>query len=627
MEWLSRFCQYTKSLLPIMPLKLRDLVLPRTLQQRNMYYVILPTMLILLVVGLVCLRLARDVLLKQWEQTAIAYMQQSAHRVDMLLMRPKELLEMYQQNLEQNYSRKVAHFLLDEIRQQEGVITAQVIWLDGEHRTGVNDSMMEGMRIRRQQPLELTTPEYDTELQGPTISLVSEFHDQQGKPVGRIVVKILFYSLVRDMVGSAFWQENMAFIVDSSGNVLTKRNILEFDERYRVEEKFGQRGDLEKVTMQEINSRNHGIVYGAGVPPEQVSAFYRLGEAPWALVLVAPGERILQDIITFRHYFFWVAGLGMITVLIFIKLATSGPARSIRKVSESAQNLANGQFGPELEEKGRDEVAQLVRNFNVMTRQLQERMVLQEAMNVAREVQQNLLPKSSYLEEGIDIFGLSEYHDETGGDYYDILPDQHNCQKVAIVVGDVVGHGIGAALLMASVRALVRCRSEQPGTLVEVVSDVNELLYRDTEKTGNFVTLFFLGLERDRNRIRWVRCGHEPAVLYDPAAEQFLEMRGEGLVLGFDKDWQYKENSIEIGNRELLVMIGSDGVWEAQSPQGDYFGRERVEQLIAANYHLSSEELSRLITAAVIEFCGDGAQGDDITLVIVKINGKTPARQ
>lgn len=605
-----------------MSFNLREILLPRTLQQRNMYYVILPTMLILLVVGVICMRLARDVLLGQWEQTAIAHMQQAAHQIDMLLMQPKKLLRMYQENLEKNHSRQVASFLLEAIRQQEGVITAQVIWFDGDDRTEVGSPVWEGMRIRRQGALELSTPEYDAELKGPTISLVSNFYKNDGKQVGKLVVKILFYSLIREMVSSEVWQENMAFIVDSNGNVLTEKNLLEFDDRYKVEEKFGDKGDLERVTLEEIRKKNHGIVYSSGLPPERVSAFYRLQEAPWALVLVAPGEKILKNIIKFRRYFFWVAGLGMITVLLFIKLATSGPAKSIRKVSESAQSLANGEFGPELEEKGRDEVTQLVRNFNVMTRQLQERMELQEAMSVAREVQQNLLPKSSYREEGIDIFGLSQYHDETGGDYYDILPDHRNCQRVGVVVGDVVGHGVGAALLMASVRALVRCRSEQPGTLVEVVRDVNKLLCRDTEKSGNFVTLFFLILERDNRLLRWVRCGHEPAIMYDPAIKEFVEMKGEGLVLGFDKDWQFSENSIEIGSGELLVMIGSDGIWEAQNEAGEYFGRQRVEALVAANSHCSSEDLSRLITGAVIDFCGENSPGDDITLVMVRINGK-----
>ncbi len=608
-----------------MTFNLRELLLPRTLQQRNMYYIILPTMIILLVVGVVCLRLARDVLLEQWEQTAVARMQQAAHHVDMLLMQPKELLFMYQENLEQNQNRRVASYLLDEIRQQEGVITAQVIWYNNESRSGERGHVMEGMRVRRKQPLELTIPEYDAELKGPTTSLVSEFYNNDGQRVGRVEVKILFYSLIKDIVDSEVWQENLAFIVDNQGNVLTQKNILEFDDQYRVNEKFGEGGRLEKITMEEINKKHHGIVYGAGMPPERVSAFYRLQEAPWALVVVAPGERILKDIITFRRYFFWVAGIGMLTVLIFIKLATSAPAKLIRNVSESAHNLANGQFGPELEERGRDEVSQLVRNFNVMTRQLKERMELQEAMTVAREVQQNLLPKSSYKEDGIDIFGLSQYHDETGGDYYDILPDPKNCQRVGVVVGDVVGHGIGAALLMASVRALVRCRSEQPGTLVEVVRDVNELLYKDTEKTGNFVTLFFLVVERDKNILRWVRCGHEPAILYDPAAREFVEVRGDGLVLGFDKNWQFQENSIEIKDRELLLMIGSDGIWEAQNTSGECFGRARVEALMLANSACTSEELCRIITDAVIHFCGEKSLGDDVTLVMVKINSNGQA--
>ena len=110
-----------------------------------------------------------------------------------------------------------------------------------------------------------------------------------------------------------------------------------------------------------------------------------------------------------------------------------------------------------------------------MTGQLKHRLAMKEAINVAREVQQNLLPHNSFSAEGLVASGVILYCDETGGDYFDIIKFPDNDRKVSVVVGDVVGHGIGAALLMTTVRALLRCRVFLPGRLDEIMNDVNRL--------------------------------------------------------------------------------------------------------------------------------------------------------
>jgi len=164
------------------------------------------------------------------------------------------------------------------------------------------------------------------------------------------------------------------------------------------------------------------------------------------------------------------------------------------------------------------------------------------ALNVAQEVQQNLLPAGPPEEKRLDIAGTTIYCDETGGDYYDYIalpclgPDTW-----ALVVGDVSGHGIASALLMAGVRAYLRGRAGQPGSAAEIITDVNRLVSTDTTNTCQFMTLFFLVVDARAGRMTWVNAGHDPALIYDPHADRFEEVLGRGTPLGVMADCRYTD--------------------------------------------------------------------------------------
>jgi sigma-B regulation protein RsbU (phosphoserine phosphatase) len=123
-------------------------------------------------------------------------------------------------------------------------------------------------------------------------------------------------------------------------------------------------------------------------------------------------------------------------------------------------------------------------------------------------VQQNLLPKENPRIKGLDIAGKSIYCDETGGDYYDFIKlDGGRPANIAIVVGDVSGHGIPSALLMATARAFIRQRAYLPGGLSQIISDVNRQIVGDVEDSGQFMTLFYMTVDQDNRCLEWVRAG------------------------------------------------------------------------------------------------------------------------
>jgi sigma-B regulation protein RsbU (phosphoserine phosphatase) len=156
---------------------------------------------------------------------------------------------------------------------------------------------------------------------------------------------------------------------------------------------------------------------------------------------------------------------------------------------------------------------------------------------------------------------------------------------------------------------------------VEVIGDVNEILCRDTERSGAFVSLFYLVIDSVSRRLSWVRCGHDAAIVYDMDTHQFSELHGEGLVLGFDADWRFQENGMDINGRRLAIFLGSDGVWETENSEGECFGKERVRNILAENSHRSSAEIITAITEAVETFRDGLHQVDDVTLVVVKTDG------
>ena len=178
------------------------------------------------------------------------------------------------------------------------------------------------------------------------------------------------------------------------------------------------------------------------------------------------------------------------------------------------------------------------------------------ALNLAQEVQQNLLPQRSPRLESIDVIGRSLYCDETGGDYFDFLELSEN--RLGVVVGDVTGHGVAAALLMASVRGFLRARATLSQSPAEIITGVNRLTSVDTAETGQFMTLFYLVLDHQTNRITWVRAGHDPGLLYCPATDRFEELSGTGLALGVDEDWEGQEAARPESRKRIPIKRAAD---------------------------------------------------------------------
>lgn len=325
-------------------------------------------------------------------------------------------------------------------------------------------------------------------------------------------------------------------------------------------------------------------------------------------------ERRIADQVRFSGF---VAGLVMLMLIPATLLGARTVTRPAADLARAARRLAKGDFSARAHPRGRDELAELGGIFNEMAPQLADRVRMRESLELAMEVQHRLLPKSPPQVPGLDMAALSIYCDETGGDYYDFFTfTGKKAGRLGVVVGDVTGHGVGAALLMATARALLRPRAEEGGTPGEIMAGVNRDLTLDTMGTGRFMTLFYLEIDQATRRLAWARAGHDPALLYDPRSGTFLELDGRGVPLGIVEDASYEDKSAAEAPAGAMLVIGSDGIWETRSPEGEMFGKDRLRDIVRDKAAAGSRAVLEAVVQALDDFRGDCPQEDDVTLVV-----------
>jgi len=242
---------------------------------------------------------------------------------------------------------------------------------------------------------------------------------------------------------------------------------------------------------------------------------------------------------------------------------------------------------------------------------------------LAGEVQKNLLPKHPPKVEGLDIAGRSIPCEEIGGDYFDFLRrrevDQEDNELVAVAVADIAGHGVDSALLMAAARTAVRERFAAPGSLSDVVGDLNRSLHPDFSTTDRFMTLFALQIDRRSGRLCWVRAGHDPALVYDPVRDRFETLSGTGLPLGISGQGVFDEHHAGGLSPGTVIAVGTDGIWEARGVDGRMFGKERFKEIIRREAAHPADAILEAVYRELNAFSSGYKAEDDITLVVIKV--------
>jgi sigma-B regulation protein RsbU (phosphoserine phosphatase) len=340
------------------------------------------------------------------------------------------------------------------------------------------------------------------------------------------------------------------------------------------------------------------------------------GDISWLAQIGQSGMSVAQaqQAVMYEVFFVMIVLLAWVVNLIF------SYSRNLKLLFQNEttvlEQFSRGDLSRLVPVATNDEFGVIAGHTNTMIQGLRHRIKLITALKLAEEVQQNLLPQRPPAHPGLDIAGTIKYCDETGGDYYDYfeLPGG----RFGVVVADASEHGVGAALLMTTARALLRQRVSMTGDLGLIFSDVNRELARDVQDTGRFMTMFFLEIDPHARTIRWVRGGHDPAILYDPAADTFLELAGEGMALGVVKDFKYQEYTRQEWSPGSVIVVGTDGIRETHNEKNELFGMDRYREVIRRHGAEPAETIQNEIIGSLRAFQGDAPQQDDITLVVVK---------
>jgi phosphoserine phosphatase RsbU/P len=257
-----------------------------------------------------------------------------------------------------------------------------------------------------------------------------------------------------------------------------------------------------------------------------------------------------------------------------------------------------------------------------------ERRKIDREIEIAREVQERLLPQRYPIVEGLDFAGFSRTAQEVGGDYYDFIALENG--RLGIAIGDVSGKGISAALLMASIRAALHGLAFS-GTLnlARIIQGLNRIIY-DSSTSNRFVTFFFGEYDPTTRTLDYVNAGHNAPALLRPAAPgkdgfctpetpclvQRLEIGGP--VVGIFSEVQYEQGRLQLQPYDVLIAF-TDGISEAMTIDYEEWGEEQLVAAARAVTNRSAQEIVTAVIASADRFTAGAAQNDDLSLVVLKV--------
>jgi phosphoserine phosphatase len=240
---------------------------------------------------------------------------------------------------------------------------------------------------------------------------------------------------------------------------------------------------------------------------------------------------------------------------------------------------------------------------------------LEADLNIARDIQQGLLPKQAPDAAGFEIAGWNKPADQTGGDCYDFFNLDDG--SVAITIADATGHGIGPALVIAECRALFRATISMSQDLAAIVGRINALLCNDLPD-DRFVTAFFGVLSPAKHTLSYLSAGQGPLVRYDRATDEIVELRANALPLGIVPDLDTNQPDQFVMQPGDMMILVTDGFFEWTDAEDEQFGMARIHQVIRENRDRPSGEIIQALYQAVCSFAAGTPQDDDLTAVIIK---------
>ncbi len=335
-------------------------------------------------------------------------------------------------------------------------------------------------------------------------------------------------------------------------------------------------------------------------------------------------DGMTQRLSAARRQIAGVAGFGLFVTLAMAYMFSVSITNPLEQLKAGVLKIGSGEFSARVPVRTRDEVGVLAETFNSMAETLEKstqamkyKERVQKELDLAAQIQIELLPKDKLILPGLDLTGGLIPASEIGGDAFDYIPMPDG--RYLAYLGDVTGHGVPAGILSSVANALLYSMRAEPNLLI-LAERLNDVL-RDKTVDRLFMTLALLIWDEKNSKLNYLSAGHPPAILYSDRARTAEEHRLKGIALGMVNNvsplLEVKEIPLETND---VFVVYSDGIPEARNPAGEEYGLDRLKKLIlsAAKDLYTAEAIKNAILSDVIDFIGGLEHRDDITVLVLK---------
>ncbi len=322
-----------------------------------------------------------------------------------------------------------------------------------------------------------------------------------------------------------------------------------------------------------------------------------------------------------------IAAAGVLIALLIGYMLANGITAPIKSLSQGAAKIGKGDLKTRIKVKSKSEVGMLANTFNAMAEDLEkstaamiEHEKTAKELELAGEIQRELLPTNLPKVENLDIAASLNAATQVGGDCYDFIPMESG--NLLFYIADVTGHGVGAGLVSAINNALVPALMNHYSTTTEVVIELNKLLKLKTSDNV-FVTLVMAIWDTERKQMQFTQAGHDPILHFKADDNTVIRLAHGGMALGMmdDVSQVIKTEEVITGIGDVFVLY-TDGIPEAWKNEKESYGMERLIESVQKHSALKTAvEIHDAILKDVAEYMGEYPQADDITLLVVKRTG------
>ena len=456
----------------------------------------------------------------------------------------------------------------------------------------------------------------------------------------------------RNIIGTQVGSTGYAMLIDQHGNVITRPGLssgdLRWDESFVTENLLeSSNSDLVNVAR-EMTAGREGVATVRFEGGDRFIAYAPVKNVNWSVGVVMPVEEVIAPAISTRasilgaseetaahitrqqevlRNVFTAAFLILLAVVVVLSLIFSRYlTRPLEELKRGSEAIGHGDLDHRVDVHTGDEFEDLGISFNRMASDLKEHIRtlrlttaekerIQKELEIAKGIQQSFLPESAPAIPGIDLEGFNLPAAEVGGDFYDFIPV--GSTSWGLVIADVSGKGVPAALFMALSRTLIRASAARNPDPVISIREANRSIYLDS-KTSMFVTLFYAILDTRKRTLTFVNAGHNPPLLLHSGSDGTTLLKARGIALGVIDEVDLEPVTVQLAKGDVVVLY-TDGVTEATDEENREYGIGRLSSVVSASRDLPAKDMISSIVSDINAFAGTRPQFDDITLMVLKV--------